>query len=398
MATTDITRIAGNIQALNALNSLNKINKDLAAHQARLASGQRILEAADDPAGMSLATTFDVRRQGMKTALNAIGDAKNLLSTQEGGLSKVNDILVKMRNKALESTGDTIGADEKAAIYDQMKAFRDEINDIVLNTEWNGTSLLGGSVSSSVNLDFLVDADGGTATFGFAAASGGIYANQSFYSAAAGASTAVANKDVALDSITDYGTAAVASGQSELASGTYSVVVSGGGATFHLEDADGNTIAIDNGSGTYVTSELTIADGTYDTGLGLTIDFAAAGTADGTGTVDYVSAATTDLGLSDTSLDVSSDPTGALSAIDKAQTIVKQAISQVGAFSARMTFKEESLTVAHANTEAAYNRIMNANMAEEQVEASKLQILQQTSTAMLSQANVAPQFVLSLFQ
>ena len=398
MATTDITRIAGNIQALNALNSLNKINKDLAAHQARLASGQRILEAADDPAGMSLATTFDVRRQGMKTALNAIGDAKNLLSTQEGGLSKVNDILVKMRNKALESTGDTIGADEKAAIYDQMKAFRDEINDIVLNTEWNGTSLLGGSVSSSVNLDFLVDADGGTATFGFAAASGGIYANQSFYSAAAGASTSVANKDVALDSITDYGTAAVASGQSELASGTYSVVVSGGGATFHLEDADGNTIAIDNGSGTFVTSEITITDGTYDTGLGLTIDLAAAGTADGTGTVDYVSAATTDLGLSDTSLDVSSDPTGALSAIDKAQTIVKQAISQVGAFSARMTFKEESLTVAHANTEAAYNRIMNANMAEEQVEASKLQILQQTSTAMLSQANVAPQFVLSLFQ
>ncbi len=299
MATTDITRIAGNIQALNALNSLNKINKDLAAHQARLASGQRILEAADDPAGMSLATTFDVRRQGMKTALNAIGDAKNLLSTQEGGLSKVNDILVKMRNKALESTGDTIGADEKAAIYDQMKAFRDEINDIVLNTEWNGTSLLGGDATASVSLDFLVDADGGTATFGFATATGGINANQSFYSDAA------------------------------------------------------------------------------------------AGTGSFSGT---------DMGLNDVDLDVSTDASTALSTIDKAQTVVKQAISQVGAFSARMTFKEEALTVAHANTEAAYNRIMNANMAEEQVEASKLQILQQTSTAMLSQANVAPQFVLSLFQ
>jgi flagellin len=41
---------------------------------------------------------------------------------------------------------------------------------------------------------------------------------------------------------------------------------------------------------------------------------------------------------------------------------------------------------------------MNANMAEEQVESSKYQILQQTATAMLAQANVAPQFLLSLFR
>ena len=54
--------------------------------------------------------------------------------------------------------------------------------------------------------------------------------------------------------------------------------------------------------------------------------------------------------------------------------------------------------IAHANTEAAFNRIMNANMASEQVEASKFLILQQTATAMLSQANAAPQFLLSLFR
>ncbi len=408
MATTDITRIAGNIQALNALNSLNKINKDLAAHQARLASGQRILEAADDPAGMSLATTFDVRRQGMKTALNAIGDAKNLLSTQEGGLSKVNDILVKMRNKALESTGDTIGADEKAAIYDQMKAFRDEINDIVADTEWNGTSLLGGSGAMSLNLDFLVDADGGTATFGFQEAVGGISTNQSFHSDAAGAAaSSITGSDTTNSNIvTGFTKVAADADASELSNGTFSVVLTdnggGGSDTFHLEDANGNRIAIDDGSGNYTTGEVTIAaDGAYDTGRGVAITFDVDGGGSatyGTNTVTYSSASNNDLGLSDTSLDVSSDAAGALSAIDHAQTVVKQAISQVGAFSARMTFKEESLTVAHANTEAAYNRIMNANMAEEQVEASKLQILQQTSTAMLSQANVAPQFVLSLFR
>ncbi|MGB9673705.1 MAG: flagellin protein, partial [Anaerolineales bacterium] len=73
MASVDVTRVAGNIGALNALNSLQAINQQLAIHQTRLASGKRLNEAADDPAGMSIATTFDVRRQGLKTALNGIG-------------------------------------------------------------------------------------------------------------------------------------------------------------------------------------------------------------------------------------------------------------------------------------------------------------------------------------
>ena len=77
---------------------------------------------------------------------------------------------------------------------------------------------------------------------------------------------------------------------------------------------------------------------------------------------------------------------------------VFQGIAQVGAFVARLNFKEDTLTVQEANVEAAYNRIANANMAAEQVEASKLTILQQTSTAMLAQANTAPQFLLQLFK
>ena len=64
----------------------------------------------------------------------------------------------------------------------------------------------------------------------------------------------------------------------------------------------------------------------------------------------------------------------------------------------RLTYKEDQVTSAQINLEASYSRIMNANMAEEQVNASKLLILQQTATAMLAQANQAPQFLLSLFR
>ena len=84
--------------------------------------------------------------------------------------------------------------------------------------------------------------------------------------------------------------------------------------------------------------------------------------------------------------------------VDSALNRVKTGVREVCSFMARLTFKEDSLSVQYTNTEAAYNRIMNANMAEEQVEASKYSILQQTATTMLAQANVAPQFLLSLFR
>lgn len=302
MANVDVTRVAGNIGALNALHSLQSINNQLAIHQARLASGKRLNEAADDPAGMSIATTFDVRRQGLQTALRGIGDAKNLMATMEGGLRKIQDILVKMRNKAMEAKGDTIGENERAAVFAQLKAFRDEIDDIVEQTQWNDNYLLsgaGGSGSTSA-LTFLTgaEANGGTSQFEFTAeTTSGISASQGFQ-----ASTA--------------------------------------------------------------------------------------------------SLGATGLGLNDTNLDVSdtSAAATAMTNIENALKVVKAGVSQIGSFTARLNFKEEALNVQYANTESAYNRIMNANMAEEQVESSKFLILQQTATAMLAQANVAPQFLLSLFR
>jgi flagellin len=63
-----------------------------------------------------------------------------------------------------------------------------------------------------------------------------------------------------------------------------------------------------------------------------------------------------------------------------------------------LTFREETVTIAKTNVDAAYNRIMNADMADEQLQMTKNQVLQQTAIAMLSQANQAPQSILSLFR
>lgn len=84
--------------------------------------------------------------------------------------------------------------------------------------------------------------------------------------------------------------------------------------------------------------------------------------------------------------------------LDNAIADVSEALSYIGAVVNRLTYQESTLTVAQTNTEAARSRIEDADMAFEQLESTKLQILQQTSSAMLAQANSGPQAILSLFR
>jgi len=77
---------------------------------------------------------------------------------------------------------------------------------------------------------------------------------------------------------------------------------------------------------------------------------------------------------------------------------VSEALSYIGSVVNRLTYQETSLTVAKTNAEAARSRIEDADMAYEQLEATKLQILQQTATAMLAQANTGPEAILTLFK
>jgi len=84
--------------------------------------------------------------------------------------------------------------------------------------------------------------------------------------------------------------------------------------------------------------------------------------------------------------------------VDSAIASISVSLREVGSMMARLTFKEEQVTVAHANTEAAFSRIMNADIAREQVKATTFLILQQIATASLSQANANPQAVLALFR
>ena len=138
-----------------------------------------------------------------------------------------------------------------------------------------------------------------------------------------------------------------------------------------------------NGVSVFTTSSFS-----FQVGSGSTDTFAV--------TVGALSAGA--LGVASTSLNVTSatSATGSLAGIDGAIDTIASTLGSLGDNQLALSFKEENLNINMINQESARSRIMDADFAKEQIEIVKLQILQQTGVAAVSQANTGPQIVLSL--
>ena len=414
MAQVDFNRINTNIGAMNALNSLNNINTKLGIHQLRLATGKRINSAADDAAGWTIATKLKVRSEGLGVAINNVGNAKNLMSVAEGNLQKILDLLSQMKSKATTGADDALGSEERAAINNELNELASQINDEVDKSTWNGQKLLSGSDTSytfqvgagtgdTLTFDMRssdvgytggytaaslqVDQGNGTITLGTAST---YYVAPGSYNLMSIASSATTNGNLSTTLTEGYYSLQVTN---VAADGTGDGVI-----TFRLLDQDGSAVQISStsaGTGSLGTSAtVAVAAGTmttFDTGRGF--KFQLGGLASGeTGSFTF------NFDKAGNNVNSSSSAQSYMAEIDDAISSVNKALSYIGARTNRMTLQEESLAISKVNTEAAQSRIMDADMAYEQFNATKLQILQQTATAMLAQANSAPQSVLSLFR
>jgi len=116
----------------------------------------------------------------------------------------------------------------------------------------------------------------------------------------------------------------------------------------------------------------------------------------GTSVATSVGEAGTD--ISTLSLSAAGDAQTAIGTLDTAIGSLAKSVQNIGDYNARLSSKEESLSLAISNTEATRSRIEDADFAKEQMSMMKLQILQQTSVSSFSQANSAPQMVLGLFR
>lgn len=402
----DVTRIATNISGLNALNALRNINTQLDIHRLRLATGKRINSAGDDPAGLTIGTKFKARSEGLGQALGNIADANNLLAVSEGGLSKINDILVQMQSKATQAANDTLGSSERDAIKSDLEALNSEIDRIVAETKWNNQQLLNNNLNGSGNaLTFQTGSESGETT-AFYFTSGEADFNSSALSVQVGdTGSSVSARGAYANAVSSIATTTVNAGNglSELGSGeyrvsvTYATAAGVGSYTIQLYKNDVlqtiNSNEAGSASGTsLVVNDTSGAAETVSLGVGLQVVIK-----DGAVTADNGNA---DVTYTRSGHSVSSNANAStfLTAVQDAISTVSSGLQSIGSLTARLAFKEENVTTAKTNVDAAYSRIMDADMAAEQLDATKLQILQQTATAMLAQANVAPQSILKLFQ
>lgn len=119
----------------------------------RLSSGQRITRAADDAAGLAISEKLRAEIRGIGQAKRNAGDAISLVQTAEGGLGEISNIVIRLRELAVQAASDTIGNDERRFTDIEYQQLKDEIERIAKSSEFNGIKLLDGTGG---RLDFQV--------------------------------------------------------------------------------------------------------------------------------------------------------------------------------------------------------------------------------------------------
>jgi flagellin len=148
--------ILTNVASLNAQRNVGRTQQALAGNLGRLSSGLRIQTAADDAAGLAISERLKSQIRSLGQAERNALDGISLIQTAEGAMNEVSGILTRMRELAMQSSTGTLGDSERAFLENEFVALRDEIDRIAAVTEFNGQSLLDGSLASSNAVEFQV--------------------------------------------------------------------------------------------------------------------------------------------------------------------------------------------------------------------------------------------------
>lgn len=139
-----------NAASMSSTNAMNKATGSLNVAMQRLGTGKRINSAADDAAGLQIATRLQAQSNGMGVAKQNIAKATAMMQTAEGAFDEVNNILYRMKDLATQAADDTNSDDDRAAITSEFGELNSELENIMSNTSY-GTEKLLASVSGDVS-------------------------------------------------------------------------------------------------------------------------------------------------------------------------------------------------------------------------------------------------------
>jgi len=147
--------IQTNVSALRAQNALSSSQLGLQKSLERLSTGYRINSASDDAAGLAISDNLRADIRSLGQAVRNANDGMSVVSTAEGAMNEVSNILVRMRELAVQGASDSVGTTERGYLDQEFGQLKSEIDRIVSTTEYNGQKLVDGTISAS-GLDFQI--------------------------------------------------------------------------------------------------------------------------------------------------------------------------------------------------------------------------------------------------
>lgn len=146
-----MTVINTNISANIARDAIGRNDRAMATSMERLSTGLRINSAKDDAAGLAISNRMAGQISGLNMAARNANDAMSMVQTIEGASKEIGNMLVRMRELAVQSASGTYSDTDRAALDSEYQALETEIGRIQANTQWNGQALMTNATAGTAN-------------------------------------------------------------------------------------------------------------------------------------------------------------------------------------------------------------------------------------------------------
>jgi len=431
--------ISHNIPALNTYKALGISGKSSNKSMEKLSSGYKINRAGDDAAGLSISEKMRSQIRGLKQASTNSSNGISMIQTAEGALNEQHAILQRMRELAVQSATDTNAGEDREALQSELEQLTCEINRIGNTTEFNGMKILNGdkelAYPSATGVKASVDVKGLT----FKAHEGkngndlkiAVVKDESATKSVSydestktitftmkGADYTLANVKALItgnEKVNSLLDANATAGTGNLDGDAAAAALTGGSVT--LGDATDKSVYFHVGANKDQVISTSFNDmRAKSLGLTITADVVATGNVvsiggygtsgiDGERHTAYFTSSLkvnngTDTNATERALDITTrkGANTAIEVIDGAMKAVSQERSKYGAIQNRLEYTINNLNTTAENMQSAESTIRDVDMANEMMELTKNNILQQAAQAMLVQANQRPQQALQLLQ
>ena len=395
-------RINTNLNAMTALNSATKNTALAGSSMEKLSSGLKINKAADNATGLAISEKMRSQIRGLDQASQNTQDGISVVQTAEGAIEEVGNIVQRMRELAVQGANETNTGSDRAKISEELTQLHEEIDRIAESTQFNGKDLLNGTKTVRVENGHKIDQSASAP----AKDNVEIEIQDGFdFDDLPELKLKLDNGQIKSDAITKKG---------------YGIAVEGvnnadktkldKGGVITITDSNGKSIKFTAKAEITMNNDVELgvkkATQTEISGKEISLQVGANTSDSQTLKVKIENVSTKSLGLDgDTITKMAKEgkkgtdaANTMIKSLDKALERVNTSRANLGAMQNRLETTASNLTTSNENLTAAESRIRDVDVAEEMMNLSKLNLINQAAQAMMSQAKSQPEGVMQLLR